>query len=114
MKKQFNNNRAEKIASKVQILAAEILRDKFSDDAILSRVNLVGAESHGGLQFVKIFFYADEKEKALRRLEEIKNILRYELAARMDQRYVPDFKFVYDDTLEKSARIDALLAEIKL
>ena len=56
MKKQTNSNRSEKIASKVQTLVAEILQRDFSDDKLISGVSLVGAESHGGMQFVKIFF----------------------------------------------------------
>ena len=53
--KRTNSNRGDRIASKVQTLVAEILRDNFSDDAVLSGVSLVGAVAHGGLQFVKLF-----------------------------------------------------------
>ena len=38
--------RKERIAAKVQTLVAEILRDGFNEDSILSGVALVGAESH--------------------------------------------------------------------
>jgi len=39
-------------------------------------------------------------------------MVRFELAARMDQKYVPDIRFVYDDTLERANRIDKLLGTI--
>ena len=42
-KKQLNSNRGDRIASKVQTLVAEILRDNYADDALLSWVSLVGA-----------------------------------------------------------------------
>lgn len=111
MKKQHNNNRAEKISSKVQILAAQILRDNYAEDPLLVRVSLVGAESHGGLQFVKLFWQGGDASTQ-KKLDSVKNAIRYELAARMDQKYVPDIRFVYDDTLEKSERIEKLLEAI--
>ncbi len=113
-KKQFNSNRGERVASKVQTLVAEILRDNYSDDALIAGVSLVGADSHGGLQFVRLFFYTrNEDIKAVQaRLDSITRTVRFELAARMNQKYVPDIKFAYDDTLERAARIDELLSKL--
>ena len=110
MKKQTNSNRSEKIASKVQTLVAEILRRDFSDDELIGGVSLVGAESHGGMQFVKLFFYAhDKRDETQRRLDEITKMVRFELAKKIDQKYVPEIRFVYDDTLERANRIEELL-----
>ena len=116
MKKQNNSNRAERVASKVQTLVAEILRDNFSDDKLLSGISLVGADAHGGLQFVKLFYYSRSEDiKAVqKRLDEETKSIRYELAARMNQKYVPDIRFEYDDTLDKAARIDEILDNLKI
>ena len=113
-KKQFNSNRGERVASKVQTLVAEILRDNYGDDALIAGVSLVGADSHGGLQFVRLFFYTrNEDINAVQaRLDSITRTVRFELAARMNQKYVPDIRFQYDDTLEKAARIDELLSKL--
>ena len=110
-KKQFNSNRGERVAAKVQTLVAEILRDNYSDDRVVAGVSLVGSVAHGGLQFVRLFYYArhDDVSAVQARLDEITRTVRFELAARMNQKYVPDIKFQYDDTLEKAARIDELL-----
>jgi ribosome-binding factor A len=114
-KKQFNSNRGERIAAKVQILVAEILRDIYSDDPLIAAVSLVGADSHGGLQFVRLFFYTrnPDIDAVQKRLDEITRSVRFELAARMNQKYVPDIRFAYDDTLERAARIDELLNNLK-
>lgn len=114
-KKQFNSNRGERIASKVQTLVAEILRDVYSDDKTLSGVSLVGADAHGGLQFVRLFFYTrnPDVDAVQKRLDDVTKTVRFELAARMNQKYVPDIKFTYDDTLERAARIDELLNNLK-
>jgi ribosome-binding factor A len=111
LSKDRSFNRKERIASKAQILVAEILRDNFMDDPIVSGVSLVGSESHGGLNHVKLFYYArgGDKQLAQKRLDEINKMVRFELANRMNQKYVPELRFVYDDTWEKARRIDELL-----
>lgn len=113
MRKQFNTNRPEKIASKVQTLVAEIIQHDFYDDELLRGVSLVGAESHGGMQFVKLFFYAHgDKIATQKRLDDITKMIRFSLAKKIDQKYVPEIKFIYDDTLEKADRIESLLKKI--
>ena len=110
-RKQINSNRGERIASKVQTMVAEILRDNYGDDAIIAGVSLVGAVAHGGLQFVRLYYYSRNEDRVAvqKRLDDVTRSVRYELAARMNQKYVPDIRFEYDDTLEKAARIDELL-----
>lgn len=114
--KNNNSNRAQKVASKVQTLVAEILRDNYSEDALVSGVSLVGAVAHGGLQFVRLFYYSRNSniDSVQKRLDEITKTVRYELAARMNQKYVPDIRFEYDDTLDKAERIDALLNNLEV
>ena len=114
-KRQTNSNRGNRIASKVQTLVAEILRDKYADDALVSGVSLVGATSHGGLQFVKLFYYSRNADVAAvqKRLDDVTKTIRFELAARMNQKYVPEIKFEYDDTLDRAQRIDDLLNNLQ-
>ena len=111
VKRQINSNRGERIASKVQTLVAEILRDVYGDDKIIAGVSLVGAVAHGGLQFVRLYYYSrnEDRNAVQKRLDDVTRSVRFELAARMDQKYVPDIRFEYDDTLEKAQRIDELL-----
>lgn len=110
-KRQTNSNRGDRIASKVQTLVAEIIRDNYSDDDVLGGVSLVGAIAHGGLQFVKLFYYSRNNDITLvqQRLDDVTKTIRFELAARMNQKYVPEIKFEYDDTLDRAQRIDDLL-----
>ncbi|MEE1030340.1 MAG: ribosome-binding factor A [Alphaproteobacteria bacterium] len=114
-KKQFNSNRGERVASKVQTLVAEILRDIYGDDKIIAGVSLVGADAHGGLQFVRLFYYTRNPDinAVQKKLDDITRSVRFELASRMNQKYVPDIRFAYDDTLERAARIDELLNNLK-
>ena len=114
MKRQNNSNRGARVASKVQTLVAEILRDNYGEDKLISGVSLVGAVAHGGLQFVLLFYYSrnDDIDAVQRRLNDITKTVRYELGARMNQKYVPDIRFEYDDTLDRAERIDELLKQV--
>ena len=114
-KKQFNSNRGERVASKVQTLVAEILRDIYGDDKIIAGVSLVGADAQGGLQFVRLFYYTRNPDinAVQKKLDDITRSVRFELASRMNQKYVPDIRFAYDDTLERAARNDELLNNFK-
>jgi len=113
IKKQTNSNRNEKMASKVQTLVAQILQHDFADDDLIRGVSLVGSVAHGGTQFVKLFFYARENiEATQKRLDEITKSVRFALAEKINQKYVPEIRFVYDDTLERADRIESLLANI--
>lgn len=113
VKKQ--TNRSEKISSKVKTLVAEILLYRFSEDPIISTVSVVDAVSRGGFNFVKLFYYSsfDNKKLLQDSLDNITKFVRKELALKLNQKYTPEIKFVYDDTLEKSERIEKLLSQIK-
>lgn len=110
-RKNVNSNRNDRVAAKVQTLVAEILRDNYSEDPLISGVSLVGAVAHGGLQFVRLFFYCRSNDVAAvqKQLDAETKTIRFELARKMDQKYVPEIKFMYDDTIERAARIDDLL-----
>ena len=92
--------RSDRVAETVRRFVAEIIRDQFPDLGI----TIVDAESSGGLQFVRIFYQGEKQD-----LSKIKDQVRYELAHRMNQRYVPELEFAYDATLESAKRIESLL-----
>ena len=45
-------------------------------------------------------------------MDEITKMVRFELAKKIDQKYVPEIRFEYDDTLERASRIEELLSNI--
>lgn len=108
-----NSNRGERMARKVQTLVAEILRDKYSDDEIVSSVSLSGSDA--GTQFIKLYYYIPHNmnpDVVARRMNDITKSVRFELASRMNQKYTPEIRFVYDDTLDRAERIDELLKNL--
>lgn len=110
-----DSNRNERIAAKVQTIVAEIIRNNYADDPILSGVSIVGSVARGGLQFVRLFFHChtDDIDAVQRRLDIETRTIRFQMGQKLDQKYVPQIRFTYDDTLERAEKMDALLSNLK-
>lgn len=110
-----DSNRNERIAAKVQTIVAEIIRNNYADDPILSGVSIVGSVARGGLQFVRLFFHChtDDIDTVQRRLDIETRTIRFQMGQKLDQKYVPQIRFTYDDTLERAEKMDALLSNLK-
>ena len=87
----------------VRQFVAQIIRDMFPELG----VTITDAKSHGGLQFVRIFYQGAKTD-----FSKLRGQIRFELAHRMNQKYVPELDFVYDDTLETAERIETLLKNL--
>ena len=113
-KKVKDPKRNERIAAKVQTIVAEILRTRYAEDPVLGAVSLSGADGHGGLQFVRLYYHCrlGDADMVQRRLDVETKTIRYAMGQQLDQKYVPQIRFVYDDTLERAERIEDLLATL--
>lgn len=114
-KNKSESHRSGRVASKVQTLVAQILTREYGEDSLLSGISIVGAEAHGGLQFVKLFYYSHNTDidAVQKKLESVNKNIRFSLANVLNQKYVPEIRFVYDDTLDRASRIDELLKSIQ-
>ena len=55
----------------------------------------------------------EEVEKSLGCLDSACSFIRSELARRLTVKYVPDLKFLYDDSGVKGARIEEILRDLR-
>ena len=85
-------------------------------DPQLSLVNVTDVVISRDLRNAKVFVSHDDDEvtnsEVLRALKRAVPYMRSQIAERCGLRMVPDITFTYDDTPERSERIDALLAQI--
>jgi len=76
-------------------------------------VTVVDAEVSKDLKFATVFVsvIGDEtrRREALRALESAVGHIRYEVAQRVQLRQVPEIRVQYDDSLERGARVTALI-----
>ncbi|NLM55553.1 MAG: 30S ribosome-binding factor RbfA [Firmicutes bacterium] len=85
-------------------------------DPRLGMVSITDVELSRDLSLAKIFFsvLGDEQavQNSLAGLNNAKGFIRTELARRVKIRHTPEIAFVYDESLERGARINALLREL--
>ena len=56
----------------------------------------------------------DDIDAAKRALDIETRTIRFKMGQRIDQKYVPQIRFTYDDTLERAERIEELLESVSV
>jgi ribosome-binding factor A len=86
-------------------------------DPDLRRVTITDVEMPGDLRSARIYFSClgteAERELAEAALDRAAGYLRREVTRRCGLRYAPELTFRFDETLERGARIEELLAKVK-
>ncbi|HTO75623.1 MAG TPA: 30S ribosome-binding factor RbfA [Thermoanaerobaculia bacterium] len=86
-------------------------------DPDLRRVTITDVEMPGDLRSARIYFSClgteAERELAKAALNRAAGYLRREVTQRCGLRYAPELTFRFDETLERGARIEELLAKVK-
>jgi ribosome-binding factor A len=110
--KRFRNERiADLIAEEISL----ILRTKAADNRFLT-ITITGAKVSRDLKIAHVFVAfpsnISSAEQELAHLQQAGRFLRGELGRRLKMRYVPELKFIYDDSFERGQRIMAELDAI--
>jgi|APSaa5957512622_1039677.scaffolds.fasta_scaffold09864_5 ribosome-binding factor A len=97
----------------------ELLLRELSDilarmkDPRIQMVTVVATEVSKDLRYAKMFVSvigsADEQKEAVVALEKAMGFIRREVGKRIQLRYVPEIRVIYDNTMEKAAHITALI-----
>jgi ribosome-binding factor A len=86
-------------------------------DPDLRRVTITDVEMPGDLKSARVYFscLGDEadREAAAAALDRAAGYLRREVTRRCGLRYAPELHFLFDATLERGARIEELLAQVR-
>ncbi len=106
--------RAYRVGEQIHRELAQLVHDSVKDPRI-GMVTIVDVVVSRDLAHAKVYFsvLGDNKTACASEagLNRAAGFLRGELGRRMKMRGVPDLRFVYDDTQQKGARIDALIDE---
>jgi ribosome-binding factor A len=108
-----DTNRPRRVAELIKReLAMLIVREL--DDPIAHKVTLTGAEASPDFSTVRVYFSlltgSAEADAAARVLNRAAGELRHALRRRVSlRRGVPELRFVFDESLERGARVDALI-----
>lgn len=108
--------RHQRIAEQIRDEIAQMLRDEVKDPRI-GFTSIVKVEVSTDLRVAKVYvsvFGNDEaKRNTMKGLESATPFIRHELAQRLRLRYVPEVRFVLDESIAHGARIAELLHQIR-
>jgi ribosome-binding factor A len=108
--------RLERLNESVKELLCELLLNGIKDPRV-GFVTITSVKIAPDLLTAKVYFSVmgddDEKLESRRGLESAKNFMRKTVSKELKLRHVPDFKFVYDDSLDKAIAIEEALKDIK-
>ena len=109
--------RPEKVAHLMRREVADILERRLRDPRVTARVSVTDVQITHDLAFAKIFVMVSgdivERDKTLEGLQAASGFVRHELGDRLGLREVPEIRFVYDDSLDRGARVEDLLRKIE-
>ena len=108
-----DTNRPRRVAELIKRELATLIAREL-DDPVAHKVTLTGAEATHDLSSVRIYFSlltgSAEADTAARVLNRVAGELRHALRRRVTlKRGVPELRFVFDESLERGARVDALI-----
>jgi len=108
--------RARRIGQRIQEDLAHLLQRRVADPR-LELVTVTGVEVDRELAFATIYVNAaeaqDRHKEILVALRGASGFLRTQLAGQIELRAFPRLRFRWDETPDRSARIDQLLADLK-
>lgn len=107
-----NPSRLARIGDQIQRDLAELIRTQVKDPRV-GMLTLTGVEISSDYHYAKVFFTtlgdADSVANALSGLEHASGFLRSQLARGLKLRIIPELRFIYDESVERGARISALI-----
>jgi ribosome-binding factor A len=96
---------------------AEILERRLRDPRLASMISITDVEVTQDLSFARVYVSTlaagEERQRMLEALEAAAGWVRHELRPRLGLREVPELRFLFDDSLERGARVDEILRKIE-
>ncbi|HLV60228.1 MAG TPA: 30S ribosome-binding factor RbfA [Fredinandcohnia sp.] len=113
----MSRDRATRVAHHIQEELGRILTRGLKDPRV-GFVTITGVELSPDLRHARVYYSVmgteEEKRQTAEGLDAAKGFLKREVARALSLRYVPELRFLYDDSAERGARIEKLLREVRM
>ena len=111
------NNRMSRVNSEIQKAVSSIIA-KFDDlDISTALVTITKVDTFADFSlskiYISVFGGTEKKQLVVKKLNDNKKMVRYELAHALRLRTVPELMFIVDDLDEKAERVMKLFKEIE-
>jgi len=108
--------RKERLNESIKELLSELILSRIKDPRV-GFVTITGVEVSKDLVTAKVFYTVlgndDERDESKQGLESAKNFLRKTISGELKLRNTPDFRFIYDNSLDRSVQIEDALKKIQ-
>jgi ribosome-binding factor A len=105
-----------RVSQSIKRELSEIIQRELKDDRIASVVSITDVECSNDCRRAKVFIsvFGDEEQQksTMEALTERTGSLRGELCRRLSLRFAPELMFKLDTSLERGAKVSALLSQI--
>ena len=104
--------RSERVSGLIQKVLSEILHKDIKDPR-LKMATITGVEVSRDLRLAYIYFTTPDgdqkKDAAIKGFNSARGFIKRILANELDLKYMPDIKFIYDESLDYGSHIDSLI-----
>ena len=114
MRQTRRGGRPRKVADQIQRELSEVLRRELRDPAV-GMVTLTGVEVSADCAHATVLFTcldASHAPQAAKGLQRAAGFLRSQLAKRIKLYTAPELRFVYDESIERGARLSQLIDSV--
>jgi len=112
-----NNRRADRVAEAIREEIATFLAESVKDPRVVGFVTVTGVELTSDLRHAKVFVSVmgseSEKEATFEGLASTASHLRSRVGRALRLRVAPEIQFREDDSVQRAAKIESLLAGIR-
>jgi ribosome-binding factor A len=109
--------RSDRVSGLIQKVLSEILKRDIGDPR-LKMATITDVEVTRDLKLARIYFTTPgdkrKKDAAINGFSSARGFIKRILANEIDLKYMPDLKFIYDNSLEYGAHIDELIESTKI
>jgi ribosome-binding factor A len=108
--------RSDRMSAQLLRLIAVIVREQFEYNEELKHVAISDVDVTKDLSVAKVYFntlFPKYKDEALVTLKENAPFIRSILSQQVRARSVPELRFIYDESLERGASLEALISEAR-
>ncbi len=105
-------SRADRISGKIQHAISELLSKKMQDPRIeMATISGIKMTPDLRIAYVYVTVFGDKAKIAgvLEGFKKSKGFIKKRIAPKLGLKYMPDLKFVHDDSFDKAAKMDALI-----
>lgn len=107
------STRPQKIADLIQQELALLIR-KTVHDPRLTNISLTAVELTPDLKLAKVFytvFNPEDRKGVAKAFEKAAGFLRHALSKSTELRYIPQLRFIYDESIERGERMSSLIGK---